>query len=86
MHGRLIDLCQPANRKFDVALSIVLGRNIDAVVVEHEKTAIECIRYMRAQRCGQATFIPLDTIQIKPMSEKYRSLVDGARPAIDIFK
>lgn len=79
-----MDLCQPVGRKYDLALGIVLGRNIDAVVVENERTAIECIRYMREQKCGQATFLPLDTIQAKPKND--RSYGEGARAAIEIFK
>ena len=84
VHGRLMDLCQPVGRKYDLALGIVLGKNIDAVVVENERTAIECIRYMREQKCGQATFLPLDTIQAKPKND--RSYGEGARVAIEIFK
>ena len=30
-------------RKYETAVSVILGRNIDAVVVDEEKTAIECI-------------------------------------------
>lgn len=86
MHGRLIDLCAPSQRKYEAALAIVLGKNLEAIVVDHERIAIECIRYMREQRHGQATFIPLDTISVKPLSDKYRTFLDGARPAIDIFK
>ena len=64
----------------------ILGRNIDAVVVEHERVAIDCIEYMRTQRAGQATFIPLDTIQTKPVQERFRNYVKGARLAIDCIE
>jgi structural maintenance of chromosome 1 len=43
VRGRVVDLCKPTQRKYEVAVSTVLGRNIDAVVVDEEKTAIECI-------------------------------------------
>ena len=43
VHGRVIDLCKPTQRKYETAISVVLGRNIDAIVVDQEKTAIECI-------------------------------------------
>lgn len=43
VRGRVIDLCKPTQRKYETAVSVVLGRNIDAVVVDEEKTAIECI-------------------------------------------
>jgi structural maintenance of chromosome 1 len=41
---------------------------------------------MRNQRAGQATFIPLDTIQVQPIQEKYRNFVKGARLAIDVIQ
>lgn len=43
VRGRVIDLCQPTQRKYETAVSVILGRNIDALVVDHEKTAIDCI-------------------------------------------
>ncbi|WWD15974.1 hypothetical protein CI109_100398 [Kwoniella shandongensis] len=86
VHGRVVDLCKPVARKYDTAVMTVLGRNIDAVVVEHEKVAIDCIEYMRSQRAGQATFIPLDTIQVKPVPERLRNFAKGARLAIDCIE
>ena len=41
---------------------------------------------MRNQRAGQATFIPLDTIQVKPINDKYRSFARGARLALDVIQ
>ena len=41
---------------------------------------------MRDQRAGQATFIPLDTIQVKPVAEKFRNYAKGARLAIDCIE
>ncbi|RHZ63251.1 hypothetical protein Glove_330g45 [Diversispora epigaea] len=84
VHGRLLDLFTPSQRKYAVPVSIILGRNLDAIIVEQQKTAIECIQYMREQRLGHATFIPLDTIIVKPINDKYRSFMKGARLAIDV--
>lgn len=54
--------------------------------MNHEKTAVECIEYLRNQRAGQATFIPLDTIQTKPINDRLRSLSPQARLAIDVIQ
>ncbi|ORX39922.1 putative cohesin complex subunit and chromosome segregation protein [Kockovaella imperatae] len=86
VHGRVIELCKPTARKYDTAVATILGRHVDAIVVEHEQTAIDCIEYMRNQRAGQATFIPLDTIQTKPVQEKFRNFTKGARLAIDCIE
>ncbi|OSD08222.1 cohesin complex subunit psm1 [Trametes coccinea BRFM310] len=85
VRGRVVDLCKPTQRKYETAVAVVLGRNIDAIVVDEEKTAIDCIEYMRNQRAGQATFIPLDTIQVKPINDKFRSFAKGARLAVDVI-
>ncbi|KAI8982948.1 condensin complex subunit SMC1 [Trametes punicea] len=85
VRGRLVDLCKPTQRKYETAVAVVLGRNIDAIVVDEEKTAIDCIEYMRNQRAGQATFIPLDTIQVKPINDKFRAFAKGARLAVDVI-
>lgn len=95
IHGRILDLCKPTQRKYDLAVSIILGKNMDAIgklfpfhilVVDTEKAALECIKYMREHRCGTATFLPLDTIQTKPINEKYRTFVKGARLVIDAIQ
>lgn len=85
-HGRLADLCKPTQRKYDLAVSIVLGRNIDAVVVDNEKTAMDCIQYMRDQRAGHATFIPLDTIVAPVVDERFRTIARGAKLAVDVLE
>jgi structural maintenance of chromosome 1 len=41
---------------------------------------------MRQQRAGQATFIPLESIQAKNINDKYRSFARGARLAIDVIQ
>lgn len=84
--GRLVDLCKPTQHKYDLAITTVLGRNTDAIIVEREKTAIDCIEYLRNQRAGQATFLPLDTIQAKPINDRLRSVAKGARLAIDVIQ
>ena len=44
------------------------------------------VQYMRTQRAGQATFIPLDTIKVKPLNDRLRSLERGARLAVDVIQ
>ncbi|KAH0846813.1 Structural maintenance of chromosomes protein 1 [Fonsecaea pedrosoi] len=81
--GRVHELCKPKQKKFAEAVSTVLGRHIDAVVVDTEATAKLCIQYLRDHRSGQATFIPLDTIQVKALSSNLKGMHKGMRPAIE---
>ncbi|KAL8964573.1 MAG: hypothetical protein Q9183_004357, partial [Haloplaca sp. 2 TL-2023] len=80
--GRVSELCKPIEKRYGVAVSTVLGRNFDAVIVENEKTAVDCIQYLRDQRRGQATFIPLDTIQWTQSSSNLKG-TRGTRMAVD---
>ena len=81
--GRVSELCKPVEKRYQTAVSTVLGRNFDAVIVDNEKTAIECIQYLREQRRGQATFIPLDTIQFTALNVNFKGQHRGCRIALD---
>lgn len=83
VHGRIVDLVRPSSSRYDLAVMTILGRHIDSIVVDTEKTAIECVQYLRNQRAGLATFLPLDTLQNLTVNDKYRSFAQGARLAID---
>ena len=86
VHGRLLELCEPTQRKYALAVATALGRYADAVVVDTEATAVECIEYLRTQRAGHATFLPLDTVQVKPVNDRLRSLSVHARLAVDVIQ
>ena len=81
--GRVSELCRPKQKKYEEAVSTVLGRHFDAVVVDTEATARGCIQHLKDQRSGVATFIPLDTIQVKALNSNFKGMHPGMRPAID---
>lgn len=68
----MIDLCEPSQKKYQIAVTKVLGKNMDAIIVDSEKTARDCIQYMKEQRSDPETFLPLDFIEVKPINEKLR--------------
>eukprot|EP00158_Paraphelidium_tribonemae_P009151 Partr_v1_DN28788_c0_g1_i3_m62740 putative structural maintenance of chromosomes protein len=86
VHGCVSNLCKPRQSDFDNAISRVLGKNIDAIVVEDEHTAINCIEFFKEQQIGVGTFLPLDSLQCKPINEKFRGLDRGAWLAIDLIQ
>jgi structural maintenance of chromosome 1 len=90
VHGRLFDLCRPTQRQFNMAVSVAVGKNMDAIVVDTKKTGLDCIRYMREHRVGMATFLPLDGLRVpsRESSERIRARVqqDGRfRLAADVI-
>lgn len=83
VRGQLGLLCHPKQKKYETAVATILGRHYDSVVVDSEKTARECIQYLKDQRSGQATFIPLDTIIHKQPNANLRGMHQGMRLGID---
>uniref|UniRef100_A0A9J8CKH0 Structural maintenance of chromosomes protein n=2 Tax=Cyprinus carpio TaxID=7962 RepID=A0A9J8CKH0_CYPCA len=85
VYGRLIDLCQPTQKKFQIAVTKVLGKNMDAIIVDSEKTGRDCIQYIKEQRGEPETFLPLDYLEVRPTDEKLREL-RGAKLVIDVIR
>jgi structural maintenance of chromosome 1 len=86
VRGRVHELCKPKQKKYETAIGIALGRHWDSIVVDTESTAKECISYLRDQRAGQGTFIPLDTISVKPVNPNLKGMHRGMRLAIDTIE
>ncbi len=85
VRGRIVDLCSITQKKYNIAVTIALGKNMEAVVVEDQKTAIECIQYMKDKRIGVLTFIPLDVIKTKPKNESLNQLGGTFKLLIDVI-
>eukprot|EP00730_Choanoeca_flexa_P000570 TRINITY_DN10252_c0_g1_i3.p1 TRINITY_DN10252_c0_g1~~TRINITY_DN10252_c0_g1_i3.p1 ORF type:complete len:991 (+),score=395.20 TRINITY_DN10252_c0_g1_i3:179-2974(+) len=85
VHGKLMDLCEPRHKRYHVALTVVMGKNMDAVVVDNEKIAAECIHYLKDTKAGTGTFIPLDSVKTKPLKEQLRKLPNGSKLVHDII-
>lgn len=66
-YGRLIDLCQPTQKKYQIAVTKVLGKNMDAIIVDSEKTGRDCIQYIKEQRGEPETFLPLDYLEVSQL-------------------
>ncbi len=61
--------------KYSLALEIAAGNKIKGIVVDDDKVAAQCIKYLKDNRFGVATFFPLNKIKPKQI-----------RPEIDAFK
>ncbi|KAH6810022.1 Structural maintenance of chromosomes family protein [Perilla frutescens var. frutescens] len=86
VHGRMTDLCRPKQKKFNLAVTVAMGRFMDAVVVEDEHTGKECIKYLKEQRLPPQTFIPLLSVRVKPVIEKLRALGGSSKLAFDVIQ
>lgn len=86
VYGRLVDLCEPVHKRYAVALTKVLGRNMEAIVVDTEKTGRECIQYMKEQMIQRELYLPLDTLKVKPINEQLRQVGGTAKLVVDVIK
>merc|ERR1740123_318187 len=71
---RLINMSNPIHKKYNVAITKQLGRYMEAIVVDTEQTARQCIQYLKDQMLEPETFLPLDYIQAKPLKERLRNI------------
>ncbi|XP_038636987.1 structural maintenance of chromosomes protein 1B-like isoform X1 [Scyliorhinus canicula] len=85
VYGRLVDLCHPIHKKYQLAVTKVFGRYINAIVVATEKTARDCIRYLKEERAEPETFLALDYLDIKSINEQLRE-IKGAKMMIDVVR
>lgn len=52
---------------FEVAIETALGSNIQCLVSEDDQSAEEAINWLKAERAGRATFLPLNIISGRPI-------------------
>jgi structural maintenance of chromosome 1 len=65
VRGRLTDLVSPIDRRYNTAVAVALGKHMDAVVVNAEATAFECIAWLREHNHRPMMFLPLDSLKAK---------------------
>lgn len=62
--GVVSDLIQ-VDKKYETAIETALGGNIQNIVTEDEETAKQMISYLKQNRYGRATFLPLTSVDGK---------------------
>ncbi|NWU71560.1 SMC1B protein, partial [Pterocles burchelli] len=83
--GRLLDLCHPIHKKYQLAVTKVFSKYMTAIVVATEKTARDCIRFLKQERAEPETFLALDYLDVKPVNEKLRE-IKGAKMLVDVVQ
>ncbi|XP_065335531.1 structural maintenance of chromosomes protein 1A-like isoform X2 [Cloeon dipterum] len=71
---RMINMCQPIHKRYNMCVTKVLGKFMEAIVVDTENTARQCIQYLKEQMLEPETFLPLDYIQAKNLKERLRNI------------
>ncbi|KAK9952238.1 hypothetical protein ABG768_018091 [Culter alburnus] len=85
VYGRLVDLCQPIHKKYQLAVTKLFGKNMNAIVVTSATVAHDCIRFLKEERAEPETFLPIDYIDVHPLNERLRE-VQGAKMVVDVVQ
>ena len=61
IHGVVADIIK-VDKKYEIAIETALGGNIQNIVTDTEATAKDAIAYLKANKFGRATFLPLKAV------------------------
>lgn len=74
VYDRMLNLCKPIHKRYNIAITKIMGKSMEAIVVDSEKTGRQCIQYLKDQMLEPETFLPLDYIASKPIKERLRNI------------
>ena len=61
--------------RYQTALEIALGASSQHIIVEDEQAATKAIDFLKRNRAGRATFLPLTTIKARSISGQYQDVI-----------
>ena len=61
--GSMSELCAPKDSRDEEALAYAMGGGMNSIVVRDDETAAQCISWLRQNKAGRATFLPLNRLQ-----------------------
>ena len=67
------------DRKYHMALEIALGGSSQHVIVEDEAAAKRSIAFLKKNRQGRATFLPLTTIKARHLSQQNQAILSSSQ-------
>lgn len=76
IHGTLSQLIT-ANAQYAVAIETALGAAIQNIVTDDENAAKRAINYLKENRAGRATFLPLTSVKARPFTESGLEKCEG---------
>ena len=63
---------------YQTALEIALGASSQHIIVEDEKAATNAIDFLKRNRAGRATFLPLTTIKARTISSQNQDIISAS--------
>lgn len=75
IHGVVADLIK-VEKKYETAIETALGGSIQNIVTEDEETAKRMVRYLKENKFGRATFLPLTSVTGRGQGRNERALAE----------
>ncbi|MGQ9587980.1 MAG: chromosome segregation protein SMC [Thermoplasmata archaeon] len=86
IHGTVAELAE-VDGKYETALNVAAGPRMQAIVVDSDAVASDCINYLKRNRVGRATFLPLNKmIDGRPRGKAMLAAKTSEGFAIDLVK
>lgn len=86
VHGTIAELAK-VDAKSDSAITIAAGARMQAIIVESDVTAANCIQYLKSGKKGRAIFLPLNKmLSTRPRGKALLAVKDSIGFAIDLVK
>tara|TARA_Y100000310_G_scaffold28368_1_gene27005 strand:- start:4140 stop:8102 length:3963 start_codon:yes stop_codon:yes gene_type:complete len=76
IHGTIAELGNVSS-KFALALEVAAGPRLKSIVVDSDKVAADCIKYLKEKRLGTATFLPLNKIKPRDLPHDANKLTNA---------
>ena len=85
IHGTIQELAT-VDKEYETALAVAAGGKMSAVVVDDDQVAADCIAYLKKERLGRVTFLPLTKMMGgKPRAKAIMSEKDSEGYAINLI-
>lgn len=69
IHGTVAEILKVPTG-YEIAVETALGGNIQNIVVEDEETAQKAISYLKEEKAGRLTFLPVTSVKSEPVSRE----------------
>ncbi|MFD1952706.1 chromosome segregation protein SMC [Paenibacillus thailandensis] len=83
VHGAVAELIRVPQR-IETAVETVLGGALQHIVMENEQTARAAIGYLKQRQLGRATFLPLDVIRGRQLSEQDKRMLEAVEGFVGV--
>ena len=86
IHGTVAELAT-VDPEYETALSVAAGGKMQSIVVDDDQVASDCINYLKREKLGRVTFVPLNKMVDGKPRARTQMIVDQTEGyAIDLIK